>query len=138
MRVRKLDTTDKADQKAFIDLPYRLYRNLDRERYPFYEHSTADFFVAEQDGQVVGRVCVAENRNYNAYKDCKVAYYYYFDCVEDQAAAEALFEAAFDWARKRGLEVLRGPKGLVHADGLGMLVEGFERQPGSGIAYNYT
>ena len=152
MRVRKLDTTNKADRKAFIDLPYRLYRNhpywvpplksdlqyaMDRERYPFYEHSTADFFVAEQDGEVVGRVCLAENRNYNAYKDCKVAYFYYFDCINDQQAAQALFEAGFDWACKRGLDAIRGPKGLVHADGLGMLVEGFDHQPGSGIAFNY-
>lgn len=152
MRVRKLDTTSKADQKAFIDLPYRLYRNhplwvpplkndlkyaMDRERYPFYEHSTADFFIAEQDGEVVGRVCMADNHNYNTYKDCKVAYYYYFDCVEDQDVAKALFEAGFDWAHKRGLDTIRGPKGLVHADGLGMLVEGFDRQSGTGIAYNY-
>ena len=33
---------------------------LDRRKYPFYEHSDADFFVAERDGEVVGRIAALQ------------------------------------------------------------------------------
>jgi hypothetical protein len=45
-------------------------------------------------------------------------------------------QAAIDWAGGRNLEILKGPKGLLSGDGLGILVEGFEHRPAIGIAYN--
>ncbi len=43
--------------------------------------------------------------------------------------AEALFDHAFGWARRRGLDQIVGPKGFSVFDGYGMLVEGFEFRP---------
>jgi hypothetical protein len=57
--------------------------------------------------------------------------------VNDRAVSHALFDAAFDWARGRGLDEVWGPQGLVAADGKGLLVKGFEHRPALGIAYNY-
>jgi hypothetical protein len=51
-------------------------------------------------------------------------------------AAGKLFEAAFDWARKRGRSEILGPKGFTALNGLGMLVKGFEHRPALGIPYN--
>ena len=65
------------------------------------------------------------------------AFFYHFDVVEDRAVCRALCDAAFDWARGRGLERMWGPKGLIHVDGPGVLVEGFEHRPAMGIPYNY-
>ena len=62
--IRKLDTSSRRDVNRFIDLPFRIYRDcpqwvpplvddvklmLNRKKYPFYEHSDADFFVAERE-----------------------------------------------------------------------------------------
>jgi len=47
-----------------------------------------------------------------------------------------MFEAAFDWARKRGLDRIEGPRGFTVFDGLGMLVCGFEHRPAFGLPYN--
>jgi len=151
--VRNLDTRNRNDVKAFVELPYRLYQNqpnwvppprmdvrsyLDKDKHPFYEHSEADFFVAEQDGQVVGRVAALVNTRYNQQHDKRIGQFYFFECQEDLQIADALFDMAFSWARKRGLNQVLGPKGMGPLDGYGMLVEGFEhRQLMTMMNYNF-
>lgn len=151
IRVRMLNTDNRHDVNIWINLPYQLYRNhplwvpqmvdeakdqLNRKKFPFYLHSDADFFVAEKDGQVVGRICVLENARYNKMREERTAFFNLFETTKDFGVAEALFEAARDWCKDRGLNKLVGPKGFMTADGIGMLVEGFDRPPAIGIAYN--
>jgi GNAT superfamily N-acetyltransferase len=150
--IHKVDTTNPRDVKRFVQFPFHLYRGcpqwvpplvssarkqLDRERHPFYRHSDADFFLALQNGKVAGRIAVLEPRKRNAYRDRDGTFFYMFDTVEDVEVARALFAAAFDWTRSRGLEEISGPDGLLPADGLGVLVKGFEHRPAMGITYNY-
>lgn len=149
--VRMLDTNKRQDVQTWIDLPYRLYAGdplwvppmvdgaraqLDRQKFPFYLHSHADFLVAERDGQAVGRLALIENRRYNNLRGEHTAFFTHFETVEDFAVAEALFRTAFDWCRQRGLDRIIGPKGFLTADGMGLLVEGFHRRPALDIAYN--
>jgi len=153
VEIHKVDTTDPRDVERFVLFPFRLYRDcpqwvpplvssarkqLNRERHPFYRHSDADFFLALQGGEVVGRIAVLEPRKRNAYWDQRGAFFYVFETVEDIEVARALFAAAFDWARGRGLETISGPQGLLRGDGLGVLVKGFEHRPAMGITYNYA
>jgi hypothetical protein len=74
---------------------------LNPDKHPYYEHSDAEFFVAEKDGAVVGKIGALENKPFNVYHDAKDAEFYLFDCVNDQEVANALFETVFEWARKR-------------------------------------
>lgn len=149
--VRILDTTQRRDVRAWIDLPYRLYAGdplwvpqmvdeagmqLDRRKNPFFLHSHADFLLAEKDGQAVGRMAVMENTRYNTRRNSQTGLFTLFETVEDFEVAQALFDAAHDWLRRRGLDTLIGPKGFLTADGLGLLIEGFHRRPAIGIAYN--
>jgi hypothetical protein len=61
----------KADKRAFIDLPFRLYANdpnwvpplksdvmatITPGKNPWFEHGEAQLFLAEKDGKVVGRI----------------------------------------------------------------------------------
>lgn len=153
LTIEEVDTTSKAQVRRFIMIPYRLYQNhpqwvpplfidaetqLNRRKHPFYEHSDADFFIAVQDGQDVGRIAVLENRRFNEYHGTHQAQFYLFECVDDQEVANALFERAFEWAKKRGLTQMVGPKGFSAFDGYGLLVEGFEhRQMMTMMNYNY-
>lgn len=149
--IRVLDTERRQDVRAWLDLPYRLYTNdrlwvpqmvdeakgqLDRRKNPYFLHSQADFLVAEQDGQVVGRIAMLENTHYNARRQAHTAFFTHFETTPDFAVAETLFDAAFAWCRQRNLDTLIGPKSFLTADGIGMLVEGFHRRPAIGIAYN--
>lgn len=151
--IEKVDTTNKSQVKRFVQFYYDLYKDcpqwvpplyidaylpLNRKKHPFFQHSEGDFFLAVRDGQVVGRIFVGENKPFNQYHQTKKAQFYYFDCENDLGTAQALFDTAFDWARRRGLDTMLGPKGLSPFDGYGILVEGFEhRQMMTMTNYNY-
>jgi GNAT superfamily N-acetyltransferase len=152
MQVRIIDTSNPKDVEKFVQLPYHLYANnkqwvppllssarkvLDREKHPFYEHSEAAFLLAEQDGRVLGRVAVMDNKNYQAYRNVKAAFFGFLEMVEDQQVAARLFSTAFDWARERGLETMLGPRGMNPTEATGMLVEGFEHRAAMTIPYNF-
>jgi GNAT superfamily N-acetyltransferase len=153
IEVQKVDTNSKSQVNEFVQFHYTLYagqkqwvppfRNdikmmLDHNKHPFYEHSDGEFFVARQNGKVVGRIGLLENKPYNKYHDTRKANFYLFDVVDDQEVASALFDMAFDWCRKRNLDTLVGPKGLSLFDGYGIQVEGFEqRQMMTMMNYNF-
>jgi GNAT superfamily N-acetyltransferase len=152
VNVRRIDTGRRKDVRQFIRVPFKLYRDcpqwvpplipamrraLDEETFPIYQDVDAAFFVAEEGGAPVGRVAVIDNHLYNDYHDAKTAFFYYFDAVDDNAVSGTLFDAAFDWARRRGLEDVLGPKGLVRFDAHGLLVDGFEHRASVGVPYNY-
>lgn len=141
--IHQVDCELKKDVQQFVALPYQLYKDcpqwvpplyidaelpLNRRKHPFYEHSTGDFFLALRDGKVVGRIAALENTRYNQYHGTKTAQFYYFDCENDFEAASQLFDRAIEWAHKRGLNKLMGPKGFAVLDGYGMIVEGFEHR----------
>jgi hypothetical protein len=153
VRIIEVDTTKNSLTNRFIDLPFKIYRNcpqwvpqvrdeaklqLDRHRNPYYQKSDATFFLAEHDGQDVGRICVMEPRYYNDFKKTNHAFFYLFECIDDQTVANALFDTAAAWAVKRNLTLFRGPLGFIAADGFGILAEGFEHLPAIGIPYNHA
>ncbi len=151
MDIVEIDTDNHGQVRQFLGLPFRLYRDtpqwvpplapearlqLDRRRHPFYRHSDAAFFLAQEGGRVAGRIAVLDNRNYNAFNKERTAFFCLYECEDDPAAAQGLFDAAFGWARGRGLERIVGPRGFTALDGLGLLVGGFEHRPAFGIPYN--
>jgi len=153
LRMIKVNTRSRREVNRFVTLPFRLYRDcpqwvptlvddtrlmLNRDRYPFYEHSTADFFLAERDGRAAGRIAILDNRHYNAHWHSQTAFFYLFDAENDPEVAHALFAEAEAWARARGLNKVVGAKGFLQGDGIGVLVEGFEHHPAVGIPYNHA
>jgi len=153
LTIEKVDTANKEQVKQFVELPYRLYKDcpqwvpplymdsylpLNRKKHPFFEHSEADFFLASRDGEIVGRICAANNKPFNEYHRTKKAHFYAFDTIDDLNVARSLFDAAMNWAKECGLDTLIGPKGLSPFDGYGLLIEGFEhRQMMTMMNYNY-
>jgi GNAT superfamily N-acetyltransferase len=154
VNIEKVDTQNKAQVKRFVQFYYDLYKDcpqfvpplfvdaylpLNRKKHPFFQHSDADFFLAVRDGKIVGRICAADNRPFNEYHKTKKAHFYAFDSIDDMEVTRALFEAAFAWARGRGLDTMMGPKGLSPFDGYGIQIEGFEhRQMMTMMNYNYA
>lgn len=135
----------------FLRLPFFIYRDIPQwvpplqiderlrlspKRFPFYKHSLASFFLAYAGTRPVGRLAVLDNRRYNEFNKTKTAFFYLFECENNKEAATALFNAAFDWARSRGLDLIFGPKGFTPLDGFGLLVKGFEHRPAFGLPYN--
>lgn len=153
MKIIEVNTQNKSQVHAFLTLPFRIYRDihqwvppiwsdarltLDHQRYPYYQHSEAAFFLAysQSEYQAVGRIAVLEPRLYNDFNQEKTAFFYLFECENDLDASMALFETAFHWSRSRGLNHILGPKGFTALDGAGLLVKGFEYRPALGVPYN--
>ncbi|MEW6717787.1 MAG: hypothetical protein AB1345_09815 [Chloroflexota bacterium] len=152
MNIIQIDPTNRHQVRQFLDLPFRIYRRIpqwvpplasdaqrlfDQRRHPFYKHSEAAFFVARDDQEeAIGRLAVLDNQRYNQFNREQTAFFYLFECESDFEVSRALFEAAFAWARQRGLSQITGPKGFTALDGMGLLVEGFEHRPAFGIPYN--
>lgn len=151
MHLRQLDTTNNRDVEQFVKFPFHLYRNcpywvppllsdfrenLNRNKHPFYVHSEADFFVVEDNGRTLGRIAAIENKNYNQFRNTKTAFFGYFEAVEDERVAELLVTAVSEWAAKRNLIQLIGPRGVNGLDG-SILVDGFDHNPALTISYNH-
>jgi len=153
VNIHKVDLKSKSAVDRFIQFHYDLYAGhpqwvppfivdirtmMNPEKHPYYEHSDAEFFIAEREGQVVGRIAALENKPFNEYHQAKDAEFYLFDCTNNQDVANTLFETVFEWARSRGLNKLIGPKGFGPLDGYGIQIEGFEhRQMMNMMNYNY-
>jgi len=165
VHITQVDLKDKRQVEDFIHLPFSIYRDipqwvpplqmderlrLNSQKFPFYKHSQAAFFLAykrsspvdERSGPVdesthaIGRIAVLDNHHYNEYNNEATAFFYLFECENNMEAANGLFTAAFDWAHSRGLNKIIGPKGFTPLDGFGLLVKGFGYRPAFGLPYN--
>jgi len=72
----------RRDLNAFIKLPFRLHRGtpwvppliterrrfLDRGKNPFFDHADAEYFLAERDGQAVGRITAQVDERWTQYQ----------------------------------------------------------------------
>jgi GNAT superfamily N-acetyltransferase len=134
-----------ADRRAFIELPYRLYRNdpvwvpplrgdvtelLDPARHPFHQHATVELFLArDARGRVVGRIAATQNELHEKVHNDRVGFFGFFETERDPAIAGALLDAAAAWLASRGLTSMRGPASFSLNEECGLLVEGFDTSP---------
>lgn len=149
IEVRKVGS--KKELKDFIDFPHRLYSNdhnyvpelylaqkdlLNKEKHPFFDHSEADFFLAYQNGQVVGRVAAIKNNNYIDYTGEQSGNFGFFDVIEDYAVAEKLLQTAVDWVKDHQMTTIMGPTNYSTNETCGVLVEGYDMPPTVMMTYN--
>jgi len=134
--------TTKRDRQVLVRFPWRVYRDdpqwvpplihqrerqLDPEQGSFFGHGEAAPFVARRGDQVVGTVVAWINHRSNAHLKEKAAGFGFFEVLEDYPIAETLLTAACDWARGRGMEVIRGPFYFSMDDSPGVLIKGFDQ-----------
>ncbi len=135
---------------TFVDLSWSIYADqphwvapLKREfkfyfspRHPFAEHGRMALFMARRGRRPVGRIVGIVDDYYIEYQNEKVAFFGFFECHDDLAAARALFDQVRAWAREQGFALIRGPFSPSTNDPLGVLVEGFDDPPAVYMPYN--
>ena len=140
----------RADRNAFIKFPWRIYQNdpawvpplvIERKeflsrKHPFYEHGDAALFLARAGGEIVGRIMASDDPNYNALHQSNVGCFGLFESINDQAVADALFNAASDWLRRKGREEIVGPIDYSTNYVCGLLIDGFQYSPTLLTAHN--
>ncbi len=139
----------KKDVKEFIEFPLRLYKGCKSFVPPLYSDEkkllasggtdTCDtvFFLAERDGETVGRIQGIIQKQYNEIHGTKKVRFNRFDSVNDAEVAEALFRAVEEWGKTAGMTEICGPLGFSDLDREGLLVEGFEENSTFEEQYNY-
>jgi GNAT superfamily N-acetyltransferase len=139
------------DEKVFIKFQWKVYEGnpvwvppllmdrrklIDRKGNPFYKHAEMELFLAERDGNVVGRIGAIVNHNHNKEHEENIGFFGFFECINDQAAANALFDSARQWLKTRGVAAMRGPASPSVNDEYGLLVDGFDKSPAVLMTYN--
>ncbi|MEO8452678.1 MAG: GNAT family N-acetyltransferase [Gemmatimonadota bacterium] len=99
---------------------------LSRTKNPFFEHADAEYFIAERDGEPVGRVAAIANRLHNETHRDKVGFFGFFETIDDLDVARALLDAVGAWLRSRSFDTMRGPASFSVNDECGLLVDGFD------------
>ncbi len=99
---------------------------LSRTKNPFFEHAEAEYFLAERDGAVVGRIAAIANRLHNETHRDRVGFFGFFETIDDPAVPGALFQQAGAWLAARGFDAMRGPASFSVNDEYGLLASGFD------------
>src|SRR5215472_19183994 len=109
---------------------------LDRQKHPFYRNAQAEFYLARQNGRVVGRIAAIVDQAHNRFHEENAGFFGFFESVNDPAVAEALLSRARQWCFDRGASFLRGPVNPSMNYECGMLVDGFDSNPMVMMTYN--
>jgi GNAT superfamily N-acetyltransferase len=134
----------RRELKGFVKVPFHLHRAhpqwvaplvfermafLNREKNPWFQHGEAEFFVAERDGEPVGRISAHVDHRWDEYQGGSDAMFGFFETTDDPEVTKALLDAAAAWARAQGRERILGPMDFTTNDEIGILIDGFERRP---------
>ncbi len=139
------------DSIAFVDFPFRLYRNdskwvpplpkemekiFHRKSNPFLEHAEIERFLCVDGSRVLGRVAGIVDDNYNSFHNEKTAFFGFFESIYEINVAAKLMDTVKDWARDKGMERLRGPMNPSMNAECAFLLEGFDSPPVIMMPYN--
>jgi GNAT superfamily N-acetyltransferase len=128
----------------FVDFPWQIYRDdpnwvpplkwdvkatLNPHKHPFFQHGDAIKFLAIRDGQVVGRILASDDPRYNEQNHTNLGNFGFFESINDQAVANALFDRAAMWVHNKGRDTIMGPVVYSTNYECGMLIKGFDTPP---------
>ncbi|NNE26117.1 MAG: hypothetical protein HKN09_04690 [Saprospiraceae bacterium] len=146
-----VEANSKKEIKQFIDFPHSLYEGdphyvpelylaqkemFDRKKYPFYEYGDVQCFLAFKHGKLAGRIAAIKNKRYNDYHKSNVGFFGFYDFIDDQEVAQALFDHAKRWLAVEKYDALIGPTNFTTNETAGYLVDGFDGPPMIMMTYN--
>ena len=141
----------RREKKQFLQYPWKQYagdpcwipplRPYQKEQVgysknPFYDRNAIQTFLACRSGEVCGRIAAIHNVGHNEYHNEKLGFWGFFESVDDQEVADALFGAVRDWFAERDIHQLRGPTNPHMNSEIGLLIEGFDSTPYFMMTYN--
>ncbi|MCO4805662.1 MAG: hypothetical protein KC456_03630 [Flavobacteriales bacterium] len=151
--MRITEVRDKNDTTTFRKVPQLIYATdhywiphlrqdvedvFDKTKNKFWRHGEAARWILwNDDGQAIGRVAAFINRKTsNTFKQ-PTGGMGFFECIDNQDAANKLFETCQDWLKERNMEAMDGPINFGEKDKFwGLITENFEMAPYYGQNYN--
>ena len=141
MQIFTVSSTE--DEVAFFQLPLAIYKNdpnwirpLDKDvaevfnqkkNKAYRQGKLERWILKDNDSKVIGRIAAFTNKKYkNKGDEIPVGGVGFFECINDQIAANNLLDTAKAWLQQEGMEAMDGPINFGERDRWwGMVTKGF-------------
>lgn len=136
-----IEVTSKKDIKEFILLPVRINKGdpnwirpldkdiekvFDKKQNKLFRKGEAIRWILKKDDKVLGRIAAFYNTNLSNKESQPTGGVGFYDSVDDQEVANALFDKAIEWLKEKGMEAADGPINFGDRNNWwGLLVKGF-------------
>jgi len=137
-----IEVNNPRTQKQFLEVPLSIYKSdpnwirpldsdinsiFDREKNKLFNHGDAIRWILKDDaGKLIGRVAAFINENTTHVSEYVTGGIGFFECLNDQQAANILFDASKQWLSERGMEAMDGPINFGDRQSWwGLQIEGF-------------
>lgn len=138
-----IPVNDKATGKQFLQVAVELYKNdanwirpLDKDIDEVFDPGKNKAFrfgeavrwiLKDNKGEIIGRIAAFVNKKYkNKGDDVAVGGIGFFECINNQEAADILLNTAKDWLQQKEMEAMDGPINFGERDKWwGLLTDGF-------------
>ena len=148
-----IEVKTKSEEQAFIKLPVRLYKKeknwirpldkdiravFDPKKNKNYRQGNAIRWVLKDDrGKAIGRIAAFYIKKVSEAEDQPTGGIGFFECIQNQEAANMLFDGAKKWLTDQGMEAMDGPINFGDRNNWwGLLVQGFH-EPNYQMPYNH-
>ena len=135
------EISTRKELETFVHFPFELYKSnpnwvppivkeelemLDKEVNPVFNSALAHYFLAYNEGKIVGRIAAFINWiEVKELKKQKVRFGW-FDAIDDPNVTEKLLEKVIAVGKEHQMKAIEGPMGFSNMDKAGMLIKGFE------------
>ena len=150
--MQTIEVTGKHVVRQFLELPFSIYRNdaqwvcplmndiesvFDPQKNNFFSFGKCNrWILVDENNHTIGRIAafINEKKAYN--EEQPTGGCGFFECIDDQQAANMLFDQAKTWLESHGMKAMNGPINFGENDmWWGLLVDGFT-SPFYGMNYN--
>jgi len=147
------EVTNNKLNRAFLEMPVSLYKNdknwirpldddinkiFDPNRNKLHKNGeSVRWILYDSHGKAVGRIAAFYNNDNSDKEEQPTGGIGFFECINDQKAADTMFDAARAWLKDKGMEAMDGPINFGSRETFwGCLHDGFY-PPNYNMPYNY-
>jgi hypothetical protein len=145
MRLSIQEVVTGREMDRFIKFQWKIYKNdnkwvspllIDRKTFlnpkknPFFKSAQVKFFMAyDEKKRPLGRIAAIISHNHLKTHNDGAGFFGLFECVDDQEAANLLFDKAASFLHSQDMHIMRGPMSMCINDEIGLLISGFDTPP---------
>ena len=139
-----IEVSTLSDIAEFHNLVYVLYKNqknwiphikqdvesvFDPKKNSYHKNGEITRFILKENEKTIGRIAVFYVKKEKKQNDIKTGGIGFFECINNQDAANILFDQSLSWLKKRKLQAADGPINFGEKEKFwGLMVEGFDCQ----------
>lgn len=145
------EVNDAVAENEFLNIPRLLYKNdphfiaplqseirkiFKPETNSFFKHGVCNRWILYKDNKPAGRIAAFINYEKANATSVPTGGAGFFECINNQQAADTLFNTAVFWLKEKGMKAMEGPINFGENESWwGLLIEGF-RPPSMSMNYN--